>query len=69
MLTMVSPEYIEKAEQKSAAIRSAIKVMKTLNQTDDQILDYIIKEFNLTPGYAQNWLDAIAEEEETEVIV
>ena len=40
------------------------KIMKMLGQTDDQIKTYLVKEFNLSPGYAQNWLDAIAEEEE-----
>ena len=66
MLTMVSPEYIEKVEQKSARIREAIKVMRMLGQTDAKIKDYLVKEFNLSPVYAQNWLDAVAEEEEME---
>ena len=66
---MVSPEYIEKAEQKSSAIHEVIKVMKSLGQTDEQIINYLIEEFSITPGYAQNWLDAIAEEEEAEVLV
>ena len=52
MLTMVSPEYIEKAEQKSAEIRRTIKVMKKLHQTDEQIINYLIEEFSITPGYA-----------------
>ncbi len=69
MLTMVSPEYIEKAEQKSVAMHEVIKVMRSLGQTDEQVIDYLMKEFNIPPGYAQNWLDAIAEEEEAEVLV
>lgn len=69
MMTMVSPEYIEKAEQKSSAIRAAIKVMKMLGQTDDQITDYLMKEFEITVVYARNWLDAVAEEEDSNVLV
>ena len=69
MLTMVSPEYIERAEKKSAEIRASIKTMKLLGKTDEETKDILVKMYNITPGYAQNWLDAIAEEEEAEVIV
>ena len=69
MLTMVSPEYIEKAEQKSAAIRASIEAMKDMGQSEGAIIDYLVGKYHITPGYAQNWLDAIAEEEEAEVIV
>ena len=66
MLTMVSPEYIEKAEQKSARIREAIKALQSVEQSDEIIKDYLVKNFMITPVYAQNWLDAVAEEEEAE---
>ena len=69
MLTMVSPEYIERAEKKSAEIRGAILSAKSFGGTDAAIIDYLVKQFGITPGYAQNCLDAIAEEEEAEVIV
>ncbi len=69
MLTMVSPEYIERAEQKSAEIRGAIKGMKKYGISDENIIEYLVNDMKLTPGYAQNCLDAIAEEEEAEVIV
>ena len=64
MRSIVSPEYIERAAQRSAAIREAIIVMRTLEQSEEDIKDYLIKRFSITPGYAQNWLDAVAEEEE-----
>ena len=35
--------------------------------TDSQISDYLTKEFNLTLGYARNWLDAVIEEEESNI--
>ena len=69
MLTMVSPEYIERAEKKSMRIREAILTAKEFGHSDEEIKNHLIKKFNLTPGYAQNCLDAIAEEEETEVLV
>ena len=66
MLTMVSPEYIEKAEQKSARIREAIKALQSVEQSDETIKDYLVKNFMITSVYAQNWLDAVAEEKEME---
>lgn len=68
MRAIVSPEYIEKAEQKSAEIRGAIKMGKLFGGSDEDIKNYLIIQFNLTPGYAQNWLDAVAEEEEDNVV-
>ena len=68
MRAIVSPEYIEKAEQKSAEIRGAIKMGKLFGGSDEDIKNYLIIQFNLTPGYAQNRLDAVAEEEEDNVV-
>ena len=64
MMTMVSPEYIEKAEQKSAGIREAIRALQSVEQSDEVIKVYLVNNFKLTPGYAQNWIDAITEEKE-----
>lgn len=64
MMTMVSPEYIEKAEQKSSAIRATIDTAKMFGGSDEEIKNILVSKFHLTPGYAQNWLDAVAEEEE-----
>ena len=62
MLTMVSPEYIEKAEKKSAEIRGSVRTMKLLGKSEEEIKNILVKKYNITPGYARNWLDAIAEE-------
>ena len=69
MLTMVSPEYIERAEKKSAEIRGSILTAKEFGTADPGIIAYLVKQYGITPGYAQNCLDAIAVEEEAEVIV
>lgn len=68
MMTMVSPEYIERAEQKSSAIRATIGTMRDMGQPDDRIVGYLIEKYHLTSGYAQNWLDAVVEEEEDGVL-
>ena len=68
MLTMLSPEYIEMAELKSARIREAIKTLKRFGHGEQEIMDFIIKEYDLTPGYAQNWMEAIEEEEEEGIL-
>ena len=67
MMTMVSPEYIEKAEQKSARIREAIYTMHSLGYSEEDIRKHIMARFSLSEGYAQNWLDAVAEEEESNI--
>ena len=69
MLTMVSSEYIEKAEQKSSAIRVAILTARMFGGSDEEIKDLLVSKFHLTPGYAQNWLDAVAEEDEDSILV
>lgn len=58
MLTMVSPEYIEKAAQKTAKIQSAIEAMRSVGISEEEIKNYLVQKFEITPGYAQNCLDA-----------
>ena len=67
MMTMISPEYIEKAEQKSARIREAIYTMHSLGYSEEDIKKHIMARFSFSEGYAQNWLDAVAEEEESNI--
>ena len=63
MLTMVSPEYIERSSKKTAMIYATIKTMRALGQSEDQIKEYLITEYHITPGYAQNCLDTNWEDE------
>lgn len=64
MLTMVSPEYIERSERKVDAIRSAIESLRMFGHSDDEIKEHLVKRFGITPGYAQNCLDADWEDED-----
>ena len=63
MMTMVSPEYVQKASQRTAMIRASIKLAKKLGQTDSQIIDYLVEEYGITAEYAQNCLDTEWEED------
>ena len=64
MMTMVSPEYLEKAEAKTKAIRVVIESLRMLGHSEDEIREHLVKRFNITPGYAQNCLDADWEDED-----
>lgn len=58
MMTMVSPEYIEKAARKTDTIRGFIEAARLYGTPDDDILNKLITKFDITPVYAQNCLDA-----------
>ena len=58
MMTMVSPEYVQKASQRTAMIRASIKALRKLGQTDSQVMNYLVEEYGITLEYAQNCLDA-----------
>ena len=64
MMTMVSPEYIEKAAKRTDKIHVAIKTARKFGISEEELRDYLVSEFNITPGYAQNCLDADWEDEE-----
>lgn len=64
MMTMVSPEYIEKAAKKTENIRVTIKGLRSFGISEEEIQKYLVSEFNITPGYAQNCLDADWEDED-----
>ena len=57
MMTMVSPEYVQKASQRTARIQEAIEMGRAAGQTDDFIRDYLMNKFGITYEYAQNCLD------------
>ncbi len=63
MMTMVSPEYIQKTTEKTAKIQATITVMRDIGQTEEQIKTYLIKKFDIPEDYAQNCLDAEWEED------
>ena len=64
MMTMVSPEYIEKAEAKTKAIRWFIEGLRAAGTSETEIKEHLVRKFHITSGYAQNCLDADWEDEE-----
>ena len=55
MMTMVSPEYIKMAAERTARIKEAIGADRFINVPEEQIKDAIIRRYDLTPAYAQNF--------------
>ena len=57
MITMLSPEYVKKAAERTERIKESIGMLRFLKMPEDQIKEAIIKRYDLTPTYAQNFLD------------
>ena len=57
MITMLSPEYIKKASERTEKIKEDISVLRFAEMPDAKIKDLIIRRYDLTPTYAQNFLD------------
>lgn len=57
MLTMRDPDYIRRSSERTEKIKEDISVLRFVNLPEDQIKDTIIRRYDLTPTYAQNFLD------------
>ena len=57
MITMLSPEYVKKAAERTERIKGDISVLRFIKIPEDQIKEASIKRYDLTPTYAQNFLD------------
>ena len=57
MMTMLSPEYIKMAAERTERIKEAIAFGRDAGLGEGQIKDTIIRRYDLTPTYAQNFLD------------
>ena len=57
MMTMLSPEYVKMASERTERIKESIGMLRFLNMSEDKIKEAIIKRYDLTPTYAQNFLD------------
>ena len=57
MLSMMTPEYIQMAAARSVKIKATIDGYRFIGIPEEQIKDAIIRLFDLTPRYAQNFLD------------
>ncbi|MBQ6503731.1 MAG: hypothetical protein IJI57_07445, partial [Flexilinea sp.] len=57
MITMLSPEYIREVSERTERIKGDISFGRFAGMTDQQIKELIIRRYDLTPTYAQNFLD------------
>ena len=57
MMTMFSPEYVKMASERTEKIKEDISAYRFINVPEAQIKDAIIRRYDLTPTYAQNFLD------------
>ena len=57
MITMLSPEYVKKAAERTERIKASISTLRFLKMPETEIKDTIVKQYDLTPTYAQNFLD------------
>ena len=57
MITMLSPDYIRKASERTEKIKEDISAYCFIKIPEDQIKEAIIRRYDLTPTYAQNFLD------------
>ena len=63
MMTMARQEYIARANARTQAIRGAIEGLRAFKIDEEEIKNYLVQKFDITPGYAQNCLDADWEDE------
>ena len=65
MMTMLSPEYVKMASERTEKIKEDISFARFMGIAEDQIKELIIKRYNLTPTYAQNFLDDDSDPEDS----
>lgn len=57
MMTMFSPEYVKMTSERTERIKGDIIAFRSIALPEDKIKENIIKRYDLTPAYAQNFLD------------
>lgn len=57
VMTMLSLEYVKMASERTEKIRASISTLRFMNMPETQIKDTIVKQYDLAPTYAQNFLD------------
>ena len=65
MMTMLSPEYVKMASERTEKIKEDISAYRFAEMPDVKIKDLIIRRYNLTPTYAQNFLDDDSDPEDS----
>ena len=65
MITTLSPEYVRLAVQRTERIKEDISAYRFIGIPEDQIKAAIIRRYNLSETYAQNFLDDDSKPEES----
>ena len=65
MMTMFSPEYVKMTSERTEKIKEDISAYRFINVPEAQIKDAIIRRYDLTPTYAQNFLDDDSDPEDS----
>lgn len=65
MMTMFSPEYVKMTSERTEKIKEDISFGRFAGMPEPQIKDLIIRRYDLTPTYAQNFLDDDSDPEDS----
>ena len=65
MMAMFSPEYVKMAAERTERIKEDISAYRYVDMPEDQLKEVIIKRYDLTPTYAQNFLDDDSDPEDS----
>lgn len=65
MLTMLSPEYVRIASERTQKIKQDISAYRYAKLPEDRIKALIIRRYDLTPTYVQNFLDDDSDPEDS----
>ena len=65
MIAMLSPEYVRMASERTERIKEDISFGRYAGMTESQIKELIIRRYDLTPTYAQNFLDDDSDPEDS----
>ena len=65
MMTMFSPEYVKMTSERTERIKGDIIAFRSIALPEDKIKENIIRLYDLTPAYAQNFLDDDSDPEDS----
>ena len=65
MMTMLSPEYVKRASERTEKIKEDISYGRYMGISEELIKESIIKRYDLSPTYAQNFLDDDSDPEDS----
>ncbi len=63
MLLAYESRYVREAQERSSNIYAAIRAYKRVGIDNAIIRKYISEEYEITPTYAQNYIDTVEEDE------